>query len=137
MVRLVVTKAEIQEIIDYHKKKPINSNLSRFEKGNFIKKAKKFVVVDKILYIGPEGKRLRVVGDDDTEKQKEIFLQVHLPNHIGMTATYYEVADRYAGFKRARMDALVKSCEECQRVQQLKVAEPIKSIVAEKPWERI
>lgn len=81
--------------------------------------------------------KLEVVADDDVEKHKKIFNQLHLPGHIGMTAMYHAVFCRYMGFKRERINDLARSCEVRQRCQPLKWQESIRSITANLSRKRI
>ena len=131
------TLKDILIIEEYLSTGSFPKDMGKFQRIRLKAKAALCYVEGESLFVQTELGTREVVPSDDAVSVREVIARTHGIDHGGITVVAAEIAKKYTGIRKRSIVEYVRACDVCQRCQPLKKLEPITSIVAQSPWERI
>ena len=114
------------------------NHINKDQKRSLRAKAKKFALINDLLYIKMDGKTLRYILFPAEKEIAEIELKnLHLPGHLGMKKLWLAVNERFHGIPQEFVHEYVRSCKACLCNEPLKKRDKMVFIQAKEPFERL
>lgn len=78
-----------------------------------------------------------VICWDDADRRNRIISLSHAEGHHGVQREYRFISERYAGISRDHVAEYIRSCTHCMKFEPIPKTEPLRPIIAKKPFERL